>query len=443
MLQEIRRQVEELVLQGAIERVSSRPSSVYAIVMARRPNAPGKHRLCVDLVALNDNTVPMPYAIPEVHQALDRLAGRKLYCTFDFSSWFHQFEIAEEDRDKVAFIVPGDTLSPPQIYRFKRVAFGLMNATYFCQRQLQEALEKWPGCESIFPFVDDIVIAADDVDEMCRKLESFCQFCQHYNIRLKREKCELAASAVKHVGFILSEEGKSLDPARVDSLIRILPPQDLKALKSLLGSFGFIRGWLAGCASIAAPLTDLMSSSARKLGFAWGPEQDAALAALKVAVQLAPATHAPDYTQPFHVFVDASDVGVAAVLMQWKTNPATGETIPAAIMHASRRWSERESRWQISERELYGIKYGMEKFREYLQGVPDSDHPHGPPESCHGHVATLEPQDRTVENVPRKLQTFQTAAHQRNFRAAAPRGLLVQAACAELGLRAHHARQRG
>ena len=371
MLQEIRRQVEELVLQGAIERVTTRPSSVYAIVMARRPNAPGKHRLCVDLVALNDNTVPMPYAIPEVHQALDRLAGRKLYCTFDFSSWFHQFEIAEEDRDKVAFIVPGDSLSPPQIYRYKRVAFGLMNATYFCQRQLQEALEKWPGCEGIFPFVDDIVIAADNVEEMCQKLESFCQFCQHYNIRLKKEKCELAASAVKHVGFILSEEGKSLDPSRVDTLLRILPPHDLKALKSLLGSFGFIRGWLANCASIAAPLTDLMGSTARKLGFSWGPEQDAALAALKVAVQLAPATHAPDYTKPFHLFVDASDVGVAAVLMQWKVNPETGETIPAAILHASRRWSVRESRWQISERELYGIKYGMEKFREYLQGVPD------------------------------------------------------------------------
>jgi hypothetical protein len=122
MLQEIRRQVEELVASGAIERVQSRPSSVYAIVMAKRPNAPGKYRLCVDLVALNANTVPMPYAIPEIHQALDRLSGKKLYCTFDFSSWFHQFEIAPEDRDKVAFVVPGDTLSPPQIYHFKRRA---------------------------------------------------------------------------------------------------------------------------------------------------------------------------------------------------------------------------------------------------------------------------------------------------------------------------------
>jgi hypothetical protein len=89
------------------------------------------------------------------------------------------------------------------------VAFGLMNATYFCQRQLQEALEQWPGCQGIFPFVDDIVIAADSVDEMCLKLESFCAFCQHHGICLKREKSELAAAAVKHVGFIISEEATS------------------------------------------------------------------------------------------------------------------------------------------------------------------------------------------------------------------------------------------
>ena len=377
VLKEIRRQIEELVAQGAVERVTSRPGSIYAIVMAKKPGCPDKLRLCVDVSPLNDNTVPTPYAIPDIAQALDRLSGRKMYCTFDFSSWFHQFEIAEEDRDKVAFIVPGDNLSPPQIYRFKRVAFGLMNATYFCQRQLQEALEKWPGCEGIFPFVDDVVIAADTIEEMCQKLDRFCQFCVHHNIRLKREKSELAAAAVKHVGFILSEEGKSLDPARVDSLVRILPPTNLKDLKSILGSFSFIRGWLANCAQIAAPLTDLMSENARNLGFQWGHAQDTALEALKAAVQLAPATHAPDYGLPFHVFVDASDVGVAAVLMQWRPDES-GELIPAAIMHVSRRWSAREAAWSNSEHEMYALKYGMEKFREYLQSCPDvtlhSDH---------------------------------------------------------------------
>lgn len=377
MLAEMRRQVEELVAQGAIERCKTRPSSIYAIVMARRPNAPGKYRLCVDLVEGNANTVPEPYAIPEVQQALDRLSGKSLYSTFDFSSWFHQFEIAEEDRDKVAFVVPGDNLTPPQIYRYKRVAFGLMNATYFCQRQLQEALEAWPGCTGIFPFVDDIVIGSDSLAEHLVQLDAFMLFCRHHNIRLKKEKTELATTAVKHVGFIISKEGQSLDPARVDSLLAIGAPKNIEGLKSLLGSFGFIRAWLADCAATAAPLTDLMSGTAKRLKLDWGPEQDAALAALKLACLLAPAKVAPDYTLPFHVFVDASDVGVAAVLVQFIEN-ADGELLPFAIFHASRRWAPREAKWQISEREMYAIRYGLFKFREYLQGCPNvtvhSDH---------------------------------------------------------------------
>ena len=70
------------------------------------------------------------------------------------------------------------------------------------------------------------------------------RFCKHHNIRVKREKVELVVGAVKHLGFILSEEGQALDPARVDSLMAIGAPSNLKGLKALLGSFGFIRGWL-------------------------------------------------------------------------------------------------------------------------------------------------------------------------------------------------------
>jgi hypothetical protein len=345
--------------------------------MARRPNAPGKYRLCVDLSPGNENTVPHPYAVPEVQQALDRLSGHKLYSTFDFSSWFTQFELAEEDRDKIAFVVPGDNLTPPQIYRYKRLCFGALNATYFCQRQLQEALETFPGCESIYPFVDDIVIFADSLEEMLQKLESFMLFCRHYNLRLNKDKTELACAAVRHVGFILSEEGQSLDPARVESLMNIGAPKNVDGLKSLLGSFGFIRGWLADMAGIAAPLTDLMSGTAHRLKFEWGPKQEAALTALKLAANLAPTKIAPDYTLPFEVYVDASDVGVAAVLVQRRHN-ADGILTPMAILHKSRRWADREAKWEVACREMYALRYGLFEFREYLQGCPNvsvfSDH---------------------------------------------------------------------
>jgi hypothetical protein len=218
--------------------------------------------------------------------------------------------------------------------------------------------------------VDDIVIATDTLEEHLEKLESFMKFCEHHNIRIKREKVELVTGAVRHLGFILSEEGQALDPARIDSLLAIGAPANLKGLKSLLGSFSFIRGWIAGMADTAAPLTDLMGATAKRLGFQWGPEQEAALEALKEACQMAPALGSPDYSKTFHVSMDASDVGVGAVLWQWQTNEA-GEQIPQAIMYASRRFSDRERRWEISIREMYAVRYALEKFKTYLQGCHD------------------------------------------------------------------------
>jgi hypothetical protein len=169
----------------------------------------------------------------------------------------------------------------------------------------------------------------------------------------------------------VSEEGKSLDPARVDSLVNLKAPSNLKGLKSILGSFAFVRGWLADASTTCAPLTDLLSSSAKKRGFFWGKEQEDALAALKLLVQTAPVLAKPDYSRPFRIYVDASDVGVGAVLVQLLPNPLTGKEELAAIAYKSRRFSERERRWAIGEREAFGCRYGLEGFKEYILQHPD------------------------------------------------------------------------
>jgi len=215
--------------------------------------------------------------------------------------------------------------------------FGLVNGSFYAQKQLQEALATWPGCQGIKNFIDDCCIGANSVRELCDRVRSFMLFCKHYNLRLKREKVKLAVGAIRHLGFVLSEEGKSLDPARVDSLVNMKAPENFKALKSLLGSFAFVRGWLADASSTCAPLTDLLSTAAKKRGWHWGPEQEKALAELKIAVQIAPVLMQPDYTLPFNISVDASDVGVGAVLWQMRQGP-DGVLRPAAIDYKSRRF---------------------------------------------------------------------------------------------------------
>ncbi len=62
----------------------------------------------MDARPLNENTVLMPYAMPDLNESLDRLAGFNYYCAFDLSPYFQQFELAEECRDLLAFLIAGD-----------------------------------------------------------------------------------------------------------------------------------------------------------------------------------------------------------------------------------------------------------------------------------------------------------------------------------------------
>ena len=334
--------------------------------------------------------------MPDVWDFLDEAAGYNHYCSFDMAKMFTQFRIKEAHKHLAAFITPRGVFEP------NVVMFGLAGAPQHAVREVGGGMAKDPRTNGIKftewayeqntqgvtppydicpitkivkgsrlrPFIDDVFIRSNHAKGMIKLGELFFEFCESHHLILSRKKASIMRRCLRTLGFVVSREGKHLDPARVDALTSICPPDNLPALKSLLGSFGFIRGWLASCADVAAPLTDLMAKSARELRFDWKPEHEAALDALKLAVRLAPATHAADYTLPFHIFVDASDIGMAAVLVQWRKN-AAGDTIPAAILHKSRRFSARELRWQISERELAAIKYGMEHFREYVQGHPD------------------------------------------------------------------------
>ncbi|CAM4542862.1 unnamed protein product [Lepidochelys kempii] len=68
-----------------------------------------------------------------------------------------------------------------------------------------------------------------------------------------------------------------------------------------------------------------------------------------------PVLRAPDFDKPFLVTTDASERGMGAVLMQEGPNQ---EFHP--VMFLSKKLSERESHWSISEKECYAIVYALE-----------------------------------------------------------------------------------
>ena len=96
------------------------------------------------------------------------------------------------------------------------------------------------------------------------------------------------------------------------------PPADRTQLRRFLGFANFYRLFIQGFSRVVAPLTALTSTLRP---FSWTPEAEDAFSALKSLFTSAPVLILPQPSRQFIVEVDASDVGIGAVLSQRSEEP--------------------------------------------------------------------------------------------------------------------------
>jgi len=132
-------------------------------------------------------------------------------------------------------------------------------------------------------------------------------------------------------------------------------PETRKKLQQFLGFANFYRRFIHNYSSIAAALTALTSS---KSSFGWSHSADTAFQTLRDRFSSAPILQVPDAERQFVVEVDASDMGIGAVLSQ---RAASDQKLhPCAFF--SRRLSPAERNYEIGNRELLAVKLALEEW---------------------------------------------------------------------------------
>lgn len=137
-----------------------------------------------------------------------------------------------------------------------------------------------------------------------------------------------------------------MDYAKVDAVRTWPVPESRKQLQWFLGFANFYRRFIRDYSSVAAPLTALTST---KVPFRWSSEAEEAFRDLKRRFTTAPILHVSDPESQFVMEVDASDVGVGAVLSQRAGKD--GKLLPCAFF--SRRLSPAERNYDVGNRELW------------------------------------------------------------------------------------------
>lgn len=179
----------------------------------------------------------------------------------------------------------------------------------------------------------------------------------------------------RFLGHQISARGIDTDPEKISAVKSWPVPNTVKELRSFLGFCSYYRRFIEGFSQIAGPLHDLVTACVKEssqvranqlLRVSWSPECLRAFECLKEKLTSAPTLGYADFSLPFVLETDASNLGLGEVLYQ----DQKGEK--KVIAYASRRLrgaEKNDQNYSSMKLELLALKWAItEKFRSYLLG---------------------------------------------------------------------------
>ncbi|CAM4523929.1 unnamed protein product [Lepidochelys kempii] len=346
----IEREIQDMLQMGVI-----RPSeSAWASPVVLVPKPDGEIRFCVDYRKLNAVTRPDNYPMPRTDELLEKLGRAQFISTLDLTKGYWQVPLDESAKERSAFI------THLGLYEFNVLPFGLRNAPATFQR-LVDGLLAGLG-EYAVAYLDDVAIFSDSWADHLEHLQKVLERIREAGLTVKAKKCQIGLNRVTYLGHQVGQGTISPLQAKVDAIQKWPVPKSKKQVQSFLGLAGYYRRFVPHYSQIAAPLTDLTKKK-QPNAVQWTGKCQKAFNKLKTTLMSDPVLRAPDFDKPFLVTTDASERGVGAVLMQKGPDQ---EFHPVVFL--SKKLSERESNWSVTEKECYAIVYALEKLRPYVWG---------------------------------------------------------------------------
>jgi hypothetical protein len=157
-------------------------------------------------------TVKNKYPLPCIDLLFDQLFGAQVFSKIDICSGYHQIKIYEEDIPKTAFSTRYG------LYEYLVKSFGLTNAPlhfmYLINSAFMEELDKF-----VVVFIDDILVFSKSKKEHEEHLRIVLQRLCDHQMYAKFSKCEFWLTQVQFLGHVVSSEGISVDPSKVQDVL--------------------------------------------------------------------------------------------------------------------------------------------------------------------------------------------------------------------------------
>ena len=362
----VRKKIEMLEKAGVIERsLSPWASPVIVVPKKSTPDEPPRRRLCMDYRKVKSLQQEVKrtdrgtgclslYPLPKIDEMFAKLNGAKCFSTIDLRSGYYHIGLTRESRVKSAFVVPMGK------WEFKQTPFGLSQAPAYFQLLIDKVLM---GCSKFaIGYLDDIIIFSNNEIEHLRHIEEIFTRLEHFGLKMKREKCDFFKKHIQYLGHLITEDGFTPLPEKLESIRNMPRPKTPKEIKQFLGLIGYYRKFVPRFSNIARSLTNLTRHDTE---FMWTEKCDKAFKHLKELLMQHPILRYPDPGRGYTLFTDASGIGWAGVLTQ-EFEDDKGKKKQHPICYVSGQFRGSQQNWAALTKEALTIYMAVRKLSFYI-----------------------------------------------------------------------------
>jgi transposase InsO family protein len=241
---------------------------------------------------------------------------------------------------------------------------------------MDRALQGIPGT---FPCADDVKVQGSTEERHDIHLLETVARAQKAGLKFNPDKCSIKKRQIEYFGRVISPQGVSPCPQKVQAIVNMAAPSDKQELQSFLGSVTFMSTFIPNLSR----KTHLMRGLLKKdVHFIWTSDMQQDFNRIKHDIASATKLVHYDPNKPAIIETDASLKGLGAVLIQ--------DGKPVRFL--SKSLTKAETDYANIERELLAVLFACEKLHTYTFGRQITVHTdHKPLESIFQKPISLAP----------------------------------------------------
>ena len=213
-------------ISGSVYRVDENTNAVVMFTQPKRER-PKQPRFLLECRPRNTVTMRNATLLPDIVEVIEFVAARPLWNQIDRSNRNYNIHIDTDSEKHTTFL---SHIGP---YRSRVMRGRDCNAPASMVRAMNEIFRDIIYKDLII-YVDDIIISSQNYMQHVEALRKVLLRLQNQQFWLKESKCQFFTKRLDILAYILTPEGLSADPLKVQKIVDFPEPEDERQLPAFI-----------------------------------------------------------------------------------------------------------------------------------------------------------------------------------------------------------------